>query len=433
MTNKTSQKKSAARKTGGFTLIEMSIVIILAGFAMIPLTSMYRNYQVQKERNVTQEAINYTASIIAQFPSSSGHYPCPSDRSLVPGDPLYGESQFTGMPNCAIVVTAAIPPAVGTISTVTPFGICRALGARDTDDPGAVVDDIIIGGIPTTTLLGAENKIGESYVLDGWGNQLTYAVSARLCDPAKTSTAGDFRRGVIAAVDEFGQRTAGVGMADMDIPPDGGNDFNGHFIVMSHGEDGVGGFTTQGTTMAGCDIATLEGENCDNDFTFRAALGNSKADGINYYDDMIYFHLFQTNELWTNIPASTGLATPHIWNRNALNVGVLTDTPSEKLDVNGTLRADTIRTDVYCKEGVATATAPFNSTTDCMHTDLFGSTKIAGANRNLCGVGEVVLKIWGGKVTCGKPSIAAPAVAQKCILGQYLRGIKSNGDIICTP
>lgn len=420
------------RNTGGFTLIEVAIVIMLAGFMLIPLTTVYKNYKLQKERAITDESVSYTSSIIAQYPSANGRYPCPSDRSLVPGDALYGQEQYAGIPDCEITIT--VDPDTGlTINTVVPHGICRAVGPRDTDDAGTENDPVIIGGIPIATLLGSGNKVGSTYVLDGWGNQLTYAVSDRLCDPSKTSTKGDYRRGVIAAVDEFDQPTAGIGMADMDIPPDGTEDANGHFVVLSHGPTGVGGFTTQGAQIAPCNVDTLDGENCDNDFTFRSALGKSDAEGVNFYDDMIYFHLYQSSELWANIPTVTGASTPHIWNRNALNVGILTDTPQERLDVNGTLNAATVRADVYCKKSVTAATGPFNYNTDCMHITLLGAQKTSGANKNTCAAGEVVLKIWGGKVVCGKPSIAAPAAPQKCQIGTYLQGIKSNGDIICTP
>ena len=399
-------------QAAGFTLIETSIVIIITGLMMVPLLNLYHNYKLQKERVVTQDAINYSASVISQFPSANGRYPCPSDRSILPGNPNYGVEMYAGIPACDLTV-------------VPPQGICRTAGARDTDsihDADAAPDPVIIGGIPTTTLGITGFNMGTSYVLDGWGQQLTYAVSDRLCTPAKSSTSGDYRLGVIAAVDEFGQPTAGIGMADMDIPVNGVNDANGQFVVFSHGPSGNGAFSYGGGQVAPCDVATTDGENCDNDFMFVSALANSNAAGANFYDDMIYFHLFQSNELWTNIPTNTGVATPHIFNRNSGNIGVLTDAPQDKLHVNGDIKADTVRADTLCK----------TDGSDCLPIDFFGSWKPAGANQNVCPYGEVVTKVYGNKVYCGKPVIQAPIVEQRCPAGKYLRGIKSNGDILCT-
>lgn len=396
------------RATAGFTLIEMAIVIIILGFMLLPLSGMYDNYLQQKKYAATRSAINNMSGYIAAFVSTNGRYPCPSDRSITPGAANYGLERYATVVNC----TGAMQ------------GVCRTPGARDTlIDADLVPDPIIIGGIPIETLRPGGGDFGIDKISDGWGNQLTYAVSDRLCNPAKTSAQLDYKYGVITVLDEFGNRTAGIGMVDMSEPGDGIPDPNGMFIVLSHGPSAAGAYTYQGTVAAPCTPGTVDSENCDNDGVFVSALANSHGNTASFYDDLTYVHLYQPNALWANMFDLAVNSTPHVINLNTNNVGILTNTPQERVHVVGNARAATVRSDKFC----------FEDGSACFDTDFLGPTRSGvGAKRNNCLAGEVITTLGNNNVLCGKPTMQAPGVEKRCPAGKYLRGILTNGDILCT-
>ncbi|MEK7801453.1 MAG: hypothetical protein AAB276_03270, partial [Pseudomonadota bacterium] len=65
--------------------------------------------------------------------------------------------------------------------------------------------------------LGSNTFLSQGDVLDGWGNRLEYAVSAKLTPMAGPAPASSetHKFGVIAAVDEFGRPTASIGTIDI--------------------------------------------------------------------------------------------------------------------------------------------------------------------------------------------------------------------------
>lgn len=391
----------------GFTLIEMAIVIIVMGFMILPLVNIYNSYEQQKKVLATQSAVNSMSAQIASFVSTNGRFPCPSDRSEAPGDADYGEEQYATVPVC----------------TGAPQGICRTLGSRDTlIDGDGDPDPVIIGGVPIETLRPAGGDFGIDQISDGWGNQLTYAVSDRLCNPAKTSAQSDYKYGVITVVDEFGNPTAGIGMTDMTEPPDGNPDPNAMFVVLSHGASGMGAFTYQGTVVQNCGAGTVDFENCDNDGTFVSGLTNIYGDNADFNDDYVYVYLYQPNTLWDNMRDSNTNPTAHIMNLNTNNVGVLTQTPQERLHVIGNTRAATVRADRFCFEDGAS----------CFDVDYLQTSRIAGIKKNSCNAGEVLATLGNNTATCVKPSLIAPGVEKRCPVGAFLRGIMTNGVIICT-
>lgn len=405
----------------------MCVVIIVMGFMIMPLAQIYNNQMEQQRAEKTRAKIIDLTSMATARKDAIGSFPCPSDRSLPPSDDNYGVdvSQYPA--------PLAIPACDGTMQ-----GICRTNGARDTDiDVDATIDPILIGGFPIKTLQIAmgENEIqgtvSSQLGIDSWGNQYTYAVSEKLCEFGRSANTKDFLWGVIEALDEYGNPTAGIGTTDLDgigtAAPDG------QFVILSHGPTGRGAFSQEGSPVENCDITTVEGENCDNDFTFTAALSNYKADTNDFFDDIIYFHLYKPSSLWNVMykPDALGkpVATPDIMALNERYVGILTDNPQVKLDVAGDIAAATIKSPRFC----------FNDGTKCFEYNWLGTTSsvTSGANRNTCGTaGQVITYVGNNSITCVTPSIQNPGTDRRCDaidpLKPYLRGIKTNGELICT-
>lgn len=373
------------KASNGFTLIEMAMVILIAGLLILPLLQAYKTYTYNKELEKTQENMEQAKSSLNIF---LGRYPCPSDRSLPSTSPNYGVEKCTGIPTC----TAS-----------SNQGICRAPGSRDADGNG-VPDPIIIGGVPFKD--GAGNVISgmvAPYILDGWGNKLTYIVSESLMVP-RLSRDNDFKLGVISAINEHGNPTAGV--TD-----------NAQFALISHGKDANGAFSMSGNFSA-CPAGSTESENCDNDSIFVSALGAYEGTTATYYDDVSYFILRAPGELWVNLGTASGSPSPHINNLNTNNIGINLTTPTTKLDVNGTIQADAIRGDTICDKAGTAST--------CLSPNLLNTPAV-------CPAGQIITKISGGSVACGYPSIQSQPTPKTvtCNTGKFITAIVANGCIVC--
>lgn len=401
------------KKNSGFTLIELSIVILIVGILILPILEVYKSYLLRKEMIVTRENVQMAVDGISLV---LNRYPCPSDRSLTSSDPNFGIEQcdLTTIPSC----------------TATGLqGICRATSAFDRDGD-TINDEIIIGGVPTyyyqiysTSLvpnvatITKVNYLDGSTVLDGWNNKLTYAVVANVTRPNRTASViqRDFKAGVISALDENGNPTAGI------------ND-NALFAVISHGKDGRGAFNSNGIGFDNC-LATARGENCDEDTTFMQGIALSE--GTDPFDDVSKFFLIPEGELWraTGQLDAFNRPLPHIRNMNNNNAGInIATVPSVKLEVGGTIRADSVRTSNVCDE---------NGNNCFSSVPLFGTgmpiSTGTGAS-GVCTAGQVIIGISNGQIQCGRPIFTTTApigTIKTCPVSKYITSILTNSCIIC--
>ncbi len=402
-------------RSTGFTLVEISIVMMITGLMLIPLLMLYSQYDLNRKIETTKSNMANAETVMAVF--SPLRYPCPADRSLQPGDPNYGVDICTiagftlaGVPNCDVGGNEQ--------------GFCKVPGARDTDDdPDATVGNnnefVLIGGIPTISAGLIIAGMSDEKTLDGWGRKLNYAVSYTSSRPDRTEGFNRFKNGVIKVVDEFGNNTAGV------------ND-DGQFVIFSSGETGLGAYNANGISTP-CAIVTSDGENCDGDFTFRQALANSEGAGNGFFDDRLLAYNVRGGDLWLTVTDNNFLPTTHMRPYFTGAVGVGTATPAAfpptgtnnlMLDVAGNLRAGAIRTDNLCNLD-GSLCLNINS-----NTGFFGDRQ-PGIN-SCANPGNVMTGISGGQVVCSAPSIATPGVEKTCPPGFFLKGLLSDGKIICS-
>lgn len=365
----------------GFTLIELAIVIVIIGLMVIPLLKMYEIYMIKEKMLITEENIDKARIPISL---SYGRYPCPSDRSLKPTDPNYGREKCTGISDC---------------TSYSSQGICRATGLRDADGDGNN-DTIVIGGIPFLDESGNPiSSMQASYTIDSWGNKMTYAVTENLMK-TQADTSNTFKLGVVSAINEHGNPTAGT------------ND-DAQYAILSHGKDGEGAFSIEGQYRP-CVAGKTESENCDNDSVFVSALGFYEGSSAKYYDDTSYFYIRAPGYLWYNLISGAGDISPHINNSNTGNVGVNTTNPQYKLDVSGDISAKTTRTDELCDE----------NGTNCIAASDFNDL-------GTCPAGQLVTAIENKTVKCDYPKLTVSSGTAQCATGKFITAILTNGCIIC--
>ncbi len=406
----------------GFTLIELCIVIIIIGVLVAPLLQLYHSYLLRKEMIVTRENVQAAVDGLGFIPF---RYASPSNRSLVQSTPNFG------LEKCDL---AAIP----LCSTAGLQGICRAVSAFDKNGDTSY-DEVIIGGVPmfyyetynlstglpTLTSLRKVDYLNPTNIIDSWNNKLTYAVTANITRPNRSQivTRMDFKAGVISAINEVnGNPTAGI--SD-----------NALFVVVSHGKDGQGAFNNSGLSNNNCST-TGRGENCDEDTTFMQGLITEGTGGTAPYtgpfDDISKFYIAPEGEVWrsTGTRNASNQALPHIRNMNTNNIGVNITAPTSKLDVGGTIRADSVRASKICDENGNNC---FNPPT------LFGSgmpISAGSGSAGVCDVGQVITGISGGQIQCGHPSFSVTPtsifpIVRTCPAGKFIVSVITDGCIIC--
>ena len=403
------------KKQRGFTVVEICVVLLLSGFLFTGFLSVYQSYRLGKSEKVTLENIEITNSSLREFLSLNGRYPCPADPTLSPTDANYGIEQ------CRASTAAACPLNL----------VCTNIDSRDADTiPGN--DWVTIGGVPFVTLqqMGGQSEFTPRHALDGYKMQFRYAVSESMTDLGlSVITPANSQLGAISIRDENN-------LPLLDPPA------SAHFLLISGGENMRGVYSAEGVYTGDCttilfgppgppppgnNIGTagldIELENCDdNDAVFLNSI-RSHTNGTNYFDDTIAFSAMVPQKLWRPSNANPN----HIYNTNAGNVGVGTNTPNVKFHVNGDIRTDdrTESESGYCDLDMD----------DCVDPEGIGGTNMENIATGdpVCPTGQVVTSIEDNNFNCidlfpvAPPAITCPAGPPQ----QFLRSFTNLGSPVC--
>lgn len=270
----------------GFTLIELSIVLVIVGLLLAGILGGFRIYIKQKKFNDTQNHIEEVRTALSEYvrnenppgadPSEATNpnadpvrFPCPA--SLTVGERANGYAQE---------VLACRTMAAGT----NAGGVWARTGAGASGGS----DVVVIGFVPTATL-----GIPAKYGYDGYGNRLVYAVTQDLTQNMALMQTG------------AGRPPGQVGMTHTDS---GGSPVTEavDFMVLSPGQARHGAYTAAGVMVRPCNAtASLgDGANCAWQGAGNAnfvdervfSLATTGAGAVEYYDDKITYALGTDND-----------------------------------------------------------------------------------------------------------------------------------------
>jgi prepilin-type N-terminal cleavage/methylation domain-containing protein len=423
---KAAKTKDSKQNQKGFTLLELSFVIIIIGVMLLPLLDAIDRYFTQRKISYTQIVVASAMDMIIEFRADEieepfngdqSVYPCPAKRTLATTDNDFGESI-----DCSDLASYGLNNP-GDCSD----GVCIAVSDPAQDKDGDLQDDwVIVGGFPVTTMKEAaidqgldfrtSDKFSTRMDLDAWNNQLTYAVSYNL---TKANSLTNFWHGVVSAKDEFGNDTAGIS-----------ND--AHFVILSHGPDGRGAYNNFGQVITPCGNVTQDDENCDNDSVFVQALGSYHGDTAAHYDDFAKFSKETSVSIWEETEGPQ--AQNQLYFAPSGNLGINHDAaaPGSALAIIGTLSANNnVLVDEICDAPKFNPDMTPNINAHCFDTEI-----ITGDVNN-CGPGEALKGIWNNTKQCVTITFEVPGTGKlendSCsgTGAGWLRGFKSNGELIC--
>ena len=468
------------KEQGGFTLVEIMIVMILSGFIALVTAEMIRVYTQSGKYEKTVENLESIEMALWEFSVREGRYPCPANPRLGPEDADYGIEQ------CRTAVEVQADP---DDCENVPLGLdCANVFTRDGDGNGQP-DVVMMGIVPFRTIFEVIRDVpySEASKKDGYGFMINYAVTENMThdyiyditNPVNPSI------GALYVIDENNR----------DVMTPAGS---AHYILYSAGLNGRGAYTDFGLRTSTCNITVAptpgvyippevcscregdipDGLECagdaiqnsgDPDFTddsesvgfFTYDDGNGSGNGIEcghggtyippdpgfngdgigaefencdnndgifstairslglnnlYNDDLLVFRHNSSRTSWARSFASPPNQT-HIYNVNLGNVGVGTPTPTEKLHVGLDLKIETdAKAFEYCDNP-----GPLGS---CFDTE-----QIAGPGSNCGDPRFAAYAISQGEIQCREIEMAP--VTGNCPAGQYLVGISNQGNIHC--
>lgn len=414
----------------GFTVVELAIVIIIAGVMMVAYITTYDTYRKRISLQRTMDTLDRMENALADFYGIYGRYPCPANRRLSSMDQMYGHEIYmtvanlnaVGSSNCSVPCeTTGASNADELQIAGVPIGvICVNEGSRDVMLDGT--DDwVMIGTVPVATLFrdvssDPEMRLEGDTRFDGQDMQITYAITEEMTDNGLSlNNPANPNAGAISVRDENGRQLT---------DPDN----SAHYVLISHGINSRGAFSEVGTQVGDCLVGSgvpapaplgfnpgspgiaTEIENCDdNDAIFVKGL-YSLSDGDDYFDDFVTYRARATTALWRRSnSAPTG--TVYLYNTNLGRVGVNNDTPTFILDVFGNIRVeDQVGADDNICDSLAVL--PTNATDpECIRPDFLAGDMSNATNS--CPSGEVAVEIEKNRILCEPildgvvPSVAA--------------------------
>ena len=145
--------KNNKNSTIGFTLLEMSIVVLILGILLVGGINLHLSIVELSEKNLSSDRIYVVDKAIREYVLKNLHLPCPSNILLSETDDNYEEN-------------------FGKELRDNVDGECYV--PRTDEGKSLKHDDYIAGGVPTKVL-----GLPSEYAEDAWGNRIVYVVDKK--------------------------------------------------------------------------------------------------------------------------------------------------------------------------------------------------------------------------------------------------------------
>lgn len=360
----------ASRKMqqGGYTLLQVSAALLVLGLLAAPMGGLYYLYQKDRKLDLNFRAVEQAVSILQNFRSNEGYYPCPAPLDAARTDPAHGHPS-----NCRSGAIAAAVP--GTCVD----GICVEESIR-TDIANRRV---VVGAVPFRLL-----QLPEARTIDAYGSRLLYVVTESMTDTSSINDA-----------------SGGVAVRDESNTPLTTPDGSAAFLILSHGPNRIGGYSADGALIRPCAGAGLDRENCAQgtpESIYIAAL-QSDAVGPAAFDDVISYYSQISPPVWKRTAANP----EHIEDLSNRFVGVGAPLPATELDIAATGDAlgayGTSGTDGIVMTDLVCDAAGGN----CFDPTIIGGEIASGGGMD-CPPGQHMTGIEGGAPKCEFLAVLCP-------------------------
>ena len=377
-TSKTKDETTHTQQSG-FTLVEISIAIIIVGLLITPLFKLYETYLTEKQVRETRETIELIVTEMETYRNIQGAYPCPAPMNEARNSASNGRAMNSN--DCSAAYFTGLPQVPGECSG----GICLKSSTR------AATSDIILGTVPFREL-----QMNEESVLDGYGNRLLYAVTQDLTN-----------------ITSFNSEAGGIRIVDTasnKLTPDD----NAMFLLLSFGPSEEGAYSKNGILKRACVSTSAEENNCIDDYASSTVAVDAiftyapvtSATGATNFDHQIQFHSTNQQRLWRRYTGDEEHAQDLSPDDQ---IGIGTDNPTAELD---------IRTEEVSGQNVASV--------------LINSGELI--SENICD--ETGTYCFEPELLAGDVDAMAPAANQGGIEcpnpGEYMVGIV-DGQAVCEP
>ena len=381
-------------KQNGFTLIEVSIVIVIIGILIAAFSPVYNIYQRELAERQTVNNIANAQNLVEDFVNTFDRYPCPASLNASQDDIDYG-MEIVNECRARLGDEALIAENIGdcSMTRLNSDGYCFTRMI----DPvsGLPRATVMLGALPFRQL-GLRDEPGAYESVDGYGNKLIYAVSFPLTNQATF----DFDDTGIEIID-------GNGSSLLEAPG------TGHYVIYSMGSNEFGAFSRYGISTA-CPLTNTDTANCNVvDATFLQQDYESDYASGAVYDDILSFSTGVRENRWmeagddlilipTASEASVGIRAPPGYD------------PQRTVDVIGDVRSTgEIRLNNICS--LSNPGACFNIAT---------LTSPTGTIRCSDPAAPFISEISGGSATCSAGEV-------RCPINTYMTGINADGTLRC--
>ena len=413
------------KNSRGFTLLEMAIVMIIAGIIFGIFGIVLNQYLQKKNIEGTNASINTAHEGISKFYSEYRRLPCPG--------PLYENASYEMGEDTDCTDTSVAPGSCGN-------GYCVASSSKLVDHDGNTATPpqqvrIRIGAVPFDTLKhGIEEDIDADGVLDfnfyhnifqiGLDNTLDYRKNRLVYAMTESQATANRVDGIsgIVVKDEYGNET----------------DDLVEYVIVSNGDNTSGAFASEaaGPPATCSGISTDEQENCDLDGDFVASIPYEAIDSTTYFDDIVSYQSFILPYQWDYTEESRYDATfDTVYNLNFGRVGVGLIKPEDKLHIKGgdAMAESAVRSMLFCDENGEDCFWPELVAGD--HMDQDGAGLDTSGPGDDCNIRSGMTAIAYNKRTCREISVNNSGA---CNPGEYAYGFEYDTQnqqitVLCDP